>query len=101
MSNRKVTIKCAGWERTIVVDSDLFDDIQLEACTRAIEEEIKSNSPKVAPFIISKIRKKENICNSYKILINAGEHLKAEFLRANFFKESHVDLLNEPLKSEK
>jgi hypothetical protein len=38
------------------------------------------------------------VYNTYKILINAGFHSKAEILRSVFLSKTKVDLADEPIK---
>ena len=37
--------------------------------------------------------------NTYKLLINAGFHVKAEILRSFFLHETKIDLAKEPIKA--
>jgi hypothetical protein len=96
-----VKIKCAGWERNVSVNTDDFDDIFVEACTRALEHSIKSSNFKVSPFMEASTKKKNTlfIYNSYKILANAGFYTLAENLRKNVKLSMKVDLKNEPIKA--
>lgn len=95
-----IIVKCAGWEMDVSVNAEDFDDIYIEACTRALEKNIKSSKMIVAPFMEARLKKSKTvyIFNSYKILSNAGFHTFAENLRTNVRREMKVDLRNEPMK---
>jgi hypothetical protein len=93
-----VKIKCAGWEMDVSVNSEDFDDIYVEACTRALEHNVKSSNVCVAPFMEATANKKMYIYNSYKILANAGFYTYAENLRKNVKRKMSVDLKNEPIR---
>ena len=97
---KTIIVKCAGWESDISVNSDDFEDIFVEACTRALEKHIRSSKVMVAPFMEAKLKKSKTvyIFNSYKILANAGFHTFAENLRNNVRREMKVDLRDEPIK---
>lgn len=86
------------------VDSDIFDDIYLEAATRFTEQHVKKANAKI-PMVIFAFEKKDikNFSkyfgyNSYFLIINAGFHKKAEVMRKNFFLVSGVDLQKESIK---
>lgn len=116
MTNRKMksTIKTIVVEcklkdslnlKEFEVDSDIFEDVYLEAATRFAEDHVKQPGAKIAP-ILSTYEKKDkkdydkHLCyNSYFIIINAGFHKKAENMRANFKKQFNIDLAKETLKS--
>ena len=100
MKPHKIIVKSAGWEKIVNVDSDIFDDVYVEACTQAIESNFKSNNMLVAPFIEAFVKNGKNvyIFNAYKILSNAGYHVFAENLRENVKKNMSVDLRNEPIR---
>ena len=100
MKPQKITVKSAGWEKIVHVDSTIFDDVYVEACTQAIESNFKSNNMLVAPFIEASIKngKQIYIFNAYKILANAGYHIFAENLRLNVKQNMRVDLRNEPIR---
>lgn len=97
---KTILVKCAGWEMDVLVDPRNFDDIFVEACTRALEINIRSSKMIVAPFMEARLKKSKtvHIFNSYKILANAGFHKFAENLRYNVRKKMSVDLRNEPMK---
>lgn len=82
------------------VDSDIFDDVFLEAATRAVEK-LKSNKygkiNSVANCWEKKKPKEVKLYNSYWILINAGCYAKAEELREKFKFQHKVDLSKEPV----
>ena len=98
--NKLINVKCAGWEVDVSVNADDFDDIFVEACTRALEKNISESNMLVAPFMEARIKKTKSvfIFNSYKILVNAGFHTYAENLRKNVKRQMKVDLQNEPIK---
>ena len=81
-----------------------FDDYRLEACTQALEKVIQTGNTLVTALIqcwdepVKKQGKKISIYNTYKLLINAGFHEKAEVLRSIFFMKTNVDLAEEPIK---
>lgn len=88
------------------IDSEIFDDVYVEAATRAIEKRKDLPGFKVT-VIIETWEKKDfkkpdrHFCyNTYRILINAGMHGKAEMLRLNFLRMHGVDLQKESLKGE-
>ena len=103
MTMRQVTVTSGDWKKTIDIDSDLFDDIYAEACTRIIEQMARQKQIRLAAVMIcwseSKSEKKLITYNSYKILINAGLHKQAEFLRKNLYKQTNIDWASEPIKS--
>jgi hypothetical protein len=87
------------------VDTEIFDDIYLEAATRFAEQHIKKNNAKIAP-ILSTYEKKDiknynkHYCyNSYYVIINTGFHRKAEIMRKNFLVLAGIDLQKEEIKS--
>lgn len=100
MKFKKILVKSAGWEEEVIIDSDIFDDIFLEACTRVLENHIKVGNLLVSPFMETRLKRGKNIYifNTYKILINASFHEYAENLRENFKRESNIDLSKEPIK---
>ena len=91
----------------IEVDSDEFDDYKLEACTRVIERLFGAKKFSIPPIIFcdevietkSKKCVKSGTYNSYKLIINAGYHAKAEILRTICWKQNSIDLANEPIQS--
>jgi hypothetical protein len=104
---KKIVVKCANfWMDEIEVDSEIFDDIYVEAVTRAVERR-KSKPGFTISFIIEAWEKKDfadpykhYVFNTYKILINAGMHRIAEIIRMNFLKENQIDLRYESLRSD-
>ena len=104
---KKIVIKCADfWMDEHEVDSEIFDDVYAEAATRAVEKRKDVEGFKLTPVLEcweKKDFKKPNkhFCyNSYRILINAGLHGKAEMMRFNFLKIHGIDLQVESLKGE-
>ena len=88
------------------IDSEIFDDIYVEAATRAIEKRKDLPGFKVTVIIETWEKKdfkkpdKHYCYNTYRILINAGMHDKAEMLRLNFMRMHGIDLQKESLKGE-
>ena len=103
MMMKQVTVTSGDWKKTIDIDSDLFDDIYAEACTQIIEQMAKEKQIRLAAVMIcwsgSKSENKLITYNSYKILINAGLHKEAAFLRKNLYKQTNIDWAEEPIKS--
>lgn len=102
---KTVIVKCANWSETVEIDEKIFDDYGSEACTRVIEKKFKEKSCNVSAFLQCVFLKKDKkpgkklcIYNTYKILINAGFHKKAEILRQIFLKDTKIDLALEPIK---
>ncbi len=87
------------------IDSDIFDDIYLEAATRFVERYINQKHVKIAPILSTyekidvKNFNKHYCYNSYFVIVNAGFHKKAENMRKNFLAASGMDLQKEKLKS--
>jgi hypothetical protein len=104
---KKIVVKCANfWMDEFEIDSEIFDDVYVEAATRAVEKRQAIPGFKVG-VIIECWEKKDftkplkHICyNTYRVLINAGLHDKAEMMRANFIKMYGTDLRNESLKGD-
>ncbi len=107
--NNKYTVKSANWSMTVSINEEIFDDPHIEACTRCIEQKIKSLEQDedflVNPIMFVKSLKrknsKEKIVNTYKVLLNAGFPSRAEILRKIFYASTEVDLATEPLSSSK
>jgi len=102
----KFDVSSADWRLNIEVDSSIFDDTYVEACTRAIELKSKSiynDDFLVNPVIVCKpLRSSDNktkYINTYKILLNAGMPKRAETLRKIFESTTDVDLAKEPLSA--
>lgn len=93
--------KLKDYKQEIKIDINDCDDFYLEACTRAVELNIKNNKTVMAPFIEAKIKNKKTfrVYNAYKILINASYHIYAKNLRDNFKKSYNVDLNDEPIRA--
>lgn len=92
----------------VEIDDSIFDDYKVEACTRIIEKLFSAGNYKITPFmycedfdnITKKVKdRKFGTYNTYKLLINAGYHNKAEKLRVIFFKDNELDLAEEPIQS--
>jgi hypothetical protein len=102
-----VVVKCADmWEDTIKIDSEIFDDIYMEAATRCIEKRKDDEDLKLA-IILECWEKKEtnnpnkHFCyNTYYVMNNAGLYTKAELLRHNFKLISNIDLKKESMRGE-
>jgi len=95
------------WWVCVNIDHNIFDDPHVEACTRAIEEKVRSLQPdddlNVNPVMVCKnlnnIKDKERYINTYKILLNAGMPSRAALLRDVFMTNIEVDLATEPLSA--
>lgn len=104
---KKIVVKCADfWMDEFEIDSEIFDDVYVEAATRAIEKRNTILGFKVGAIIECWEKKdfakpKKHICyNTYRVLTNAGLHGKSEMMRANFMKMYGIDLRNESLKGD-
>lgn len=102
----KFNVSSADWMMNVEVDSDIFDDTYVEACTRAIELKSKSLHSEdflVNPVIVCKPSKahdnKTKYVNTYKVLLNAGMPKRAETLRKIFESSTNVDLAKEPISA--
>lgn len=88
------------------IDSEVFDDILLEAATRFAEQHVKQENVKIAPILTAWEKKHaknydNHYCfNSYYIIINAGFHRKAEIMRKNFKSATGIDLKLEKIRTE-
>lgn len=102
---KKIVVRIsADNEFTFEVDSEVHDDVFLEAATRAMET-LKTKKYAIIHAFTQcweeKTPKKSYIYNSYKILTNAGRYRTAELLREKFKKQTDCDLKNEPLHARK
>jgi len=102
---KTLIVKCANWKEIVDIDETIFEDYCVEACTRVIEKKFKEDSCNVSAFLQcivvnknKKVGKRMYIYNTYKILVNAGFHRKAEVLRQIFLKDTKIDLAMEPIK---
>lgn len=102
---KKVVVTSTNWKEIVEVDESIFDDYKLEACTQAIERALKNGNSTVTALLQCwieprnpKSKRNISIYNTYKILINAGFHSKAEILRSVFLSKTKVDLADEPIK---
>lgn len=102
---KTVAVKCAEfWDDTFDIDSSVYDDILMEAATRAVEKRKDLPGFTVAAMIECWEAKYENNpdkhvpYNTYFVFINAGMHKKAEMLRLNFFRTHKIDLQKESPK---
>jgi len=102
---KKIVVKCGKfWMDELEIDSDIFDDVYLEAATRAVEKRKDLTDFKVT--IMAECWEKRDFkkpdrhygYNMYHIFINAGLHKKAEALRLNFLKMEGYDLQKQSLK---
>lgn len=102
MKMKRVTVTSGDWKKIVEVNADIFDDIYAEACTKIIEQMAKERQIRLAAVMIcwedNDIGKKMIFYNSYKILINAGLHKQAEFLRKNLYNQTKIDWATEPIK---
>lgn len=104
-TKKKIVVKCADfWMDEYEIDSEIFDDVYIESATRAVEKRKNQQGFQVAVIITCWEKKdfkkpEKHFCyNTYRVLINAGLHDKAEMLRSNFMKMYGVDLQKESLK---
>jgi len=103
---RKVVVKCLDWTEEFAVDPEIFDDIYMEAATRALEK--RKDGEKFLVTVVmetylkadTKKSEKHYVYNTYFVLINAGLHFKAEMMRLNFLKSHGIDLRKESLKGD-
>lgn len=101
---KKVVVKCLDWTEEFEIDPTIFDDIYVEAATRALEKRKDGEKFLVTVvmecYIKSDVNKsnKHFVYNTYFVLINAGLHFKAEMMRLNFLKSHGIDLRKESLK---
>jgi len=100
----KFKVSSADWILKIDVDTEIFDDADIEACTRALEIKSKYSDEQnflVNPVILCKqikpLSKEPKYINTYKVLINAGMPKRAEYLRKIFQSSTDVDLALEPI----
>lgn len=103
---KKIVVKCAKfWIDEFEVDANIFDDVYLEAATRAVEKRKNLPGFKITIFLECWEKKdfakfENHYCyNTYYVLINAGLHEKAEIFRKNCIKVNSVDLQKESLKA--
>lgn len=88
------------------INSEIFDDVLLEAATRFAEQHVKKQNVKIAPILTAWEKKdtknyEKYFCyNTYYIIINAGFHKKAEIMRKNFMAATGIDLKQEKLRTE-
>ena len=99
MKMKSVIVNSGDWKKTVEIDSDIFDDIYVEACTQVVEEMAKNKKIRVAPVMICWDGETIITYNTYKILINASLYQSAEWFRKNFYNQTKIDLANEPTKS--
>ena len=92
-TKKKIVVKCADfWMDEHEIDSEIFDDVYIESATRAVEKRKNQKGFQVAVIIECWEKKdfkrpEKHFCyNTYRVLINAGLHDKAEMLRNNFMK---------------
>lgn len=82
------------------IDSTVFDDVYMEAATRAVET-TKSKRQGIVRAISECWEKrtpnKSVLYNSYWILVNAACYDKAEQLREKFKMQTDCDLAKEPI----
>ena len=101
---KTVVVKFANldkYQREIDIDTTMCDDFYLEACTRAVEQNIRDKKTMITPFIEVKVKNNKyfRIYNAYKVLINASYHIYANTLRIDFKKTYDIDLNDEPVCS--
>ena len=108
---KKIIVKCSFednefWMDEHEIDSEIFDDVYVEAATRSIEKRRDLPGFRVA-VILECWEKKDfkrpdkHFCyNTYRVLINDSMHEKAEMLRFNFMQIHGIDLQKESLKGD-
>jgi hypothetical protein len=103
---KTVVVRCGDhWIDEFRIDSFVFEDIYMEAATRAVEKRKNLPGFKVVAIVECWIKEDDSdlnkhICyNTYYIMVNAGLYEKAENLRANFLKLYNIDLKKESLNS--
>ena len=102
-SLKKIVVKCLDWKEEVGVDSDIFDDVYMEAATRAVEK--NRNTPNFSVAIVMECYEKKHekdpyqhfIYNTYFVLVNSGMYEKAEILRLNFLKIHGIDIRKQSL----
>lgn len=104
---KKIVVKCANfWMDEYSIDSEIFDDVYMEAATRSVEKRKNLSGFQVAVIIVCWEKKdfkrpeKHYGYNTYKVFINAGMYNKAEILRQNFMKMQGIDLQKESLRGD-
>jgi hypothetical protein len=107
-SIKDVIVKINNTEHLVEVDSNLFDDIFVEAATRVVEK-YKKNMPffhKLKVVVDCREGKQLKVkpkvsysLNMYFILINAGLYSIAELLREKTNELYKIDLIKEPISS--
>lgn len=103
---KKIIVRCLDWEEEFSIDPDLFDDMYVEAATRALEKRKDGEKFLVTVVMECYLKKDEKnaekhfVYNTYFVLINAGLHFKAEMMRLNFLKSHGIDLRKESLKGD-
>ena len=102
---KRVVVTSLNWKEIVEVDESIFEDYKVEACTQAMERAISDGNSTVTALLQcwlepknGKSKKTVSVYNTYKILINAGFHSKAEILRSVFLSRTKVDLADEPIK---
>ena len=108
---KKIIVKCSFtggeyWMDEHEIDPEIFDDVYVEAATRSIEKRRDLPDFRVAVILECWEKKdfkrpEKHFCyNTYRVLINAAMHEKAEMLRFNFLQLQGIDLQKESLKGE-
>ena len=103
---KNIVVKCLDWMEEVPIDSEVFDDVYMEAATRSIEK--KTDDPDFKVAVIMECWEKKNVkkddkhfvYNTYFVLVNAGLHSKAEMLRINFMKLHSIDLQKENIRGD-
>jgi len=94
------------WTEEFSIDPEIFDDVYMEAATRALEKRKDGEKFLVTVVMECYLKKdmkdanKHYVYNTYFVLINAGLHYKAEMMRLNFLKSHGIDLRKENLKGD-
>lgn len=101
--NLKIILNDNTYE--IKIDTSMYEDYKLEACTQVIENLFKLGNYEFSPFIfceelIGKTKKIQfKTYNTYKIMINAGYYTLAEKFRKICLIHTKIDLAKEPIQS--
>lgn len=104
-NTKKIVVVILKNKYSFEIDADIFDDVYMEAATRALEKHRrKQGSFQIAVVMEcyeekdAKKADKHYVYNSYFVLVNAGMHDKAEHLRESFKEEFGIDLRKESIR---
>lgn len=97
---KTVEVISTDYKKNIIIDTSLVDDIYIEACTQMVEFLYKENLlTHLTVVMVCKTNKKQVMCNTYKILINAGFYVLAENFRKAALIQTNRNWALEPIKS--